>query len=97
MPNSPHNIALEIVEAYKERNLNEADTRHQIIDEILHGVLSWPKELTKCESYIKPGFADYRLKKANNDDLFFWKQKRKMFISTFQLVLMETLYQSIFL
>lgn len=77
MPDSPHSIATKIAETYNKRDFNEADTRHQIIDEILHKVLCWPKELTKCESYINPGFADYRLKKGNNDDLFFLEAKKE--------------------
>jgi len=79
MTYTPHDIAIKIVDDYKKRDLNEADTRHQIIDEVIHGVLCWPKELTKCESFIDPGFADYRLKKGNGDDLVFLEAKKAGF------------------
>ncbi len=75
--NTPHDIANNIMEKYNNRNLNEADTRHQIIDEIIHSVLSWPKSLTKCESFIDPGYADYRLKKNNGTDLLFIEAKKE--------------------
>lgn len=73
----PHNKAIDIAMSDKERNYNEADTRHKIIDEILHGVLSWPKKQTMHESYISPGYSDYRLKKSNGDDLVFLEAKKE--------------------
>jgi predicted type IV restriction endonuclease/GTPase SAR1 family protein len=59
------------------RDLNEADTRHRVIDFILHDVLSWPRNRVNVEEYIKPGYADYVLKKANGDDLLFVEAKRE--------------------
>lgn len=54
--------------AQKERgrNLNEADTRFNIIDSIVHDVLDWPKTAVKRELSISPGFADYVLYNAAN-------------------------------
>ncbi|MFJ2480327.1 hypothetical protein ACIOWE_08635 [Pseudomonas sp. NPDC087598] len=58
------------------RDINEAETRHKIIDFILHDFLSWPKNRVCVEEYISPGFADYVLKKTNSDDLLFIEAKR---------------------
>lgn len=77
MSESAHEIAIRINLQCAERNLNEADTRHKVIDEILHGVLAWPKSQTMQESYISPGYADYRLKKHNGDDLLFLEAKKE--------------------
>lgn len=58
------------------RDHNEADTRHKIIDTILHDFLAWPKNRVATEEYIRPGFADYILKKVNGDDLIFIEAKK---------------------
>lgn len=55
---------------------NEAQTRHEVIDTILHDILAWPRSLTKVEEYIAPGFSDYVLTKPNGDFLFFVEAKR---------------------
>jgi hypothetical protein len=49
------------------RNRNEAETRHKVIDFILHDLLAWPRNRVAVEENIHPGFADYILKKANGD------------------------------
>jgi predicted type IV restriction endonuclease/GTPase SAR1 family protein len=59
-----------------DRDINEAETRHKIIDFILHDFLAWPKNRVAVEEYIAPGFADYVLKKTNGDDLLFVEAKR---------------------
>lgn len=59
-----------------DRDINEAETRHKIIDFILHDFLSWPKNRVAVEEYIAPGFADYVLKKSNGDDLLFIEAKK---------------------
>lgn len=75
---SPHDIAIRISKMNSgDRSFNEADTRHKIIDQILHGVLSWPVSQTMHESFISPGFADYRLKRGNGDDLLFLEAKKE--------------------
>ncbi|WP_155741554.1 hypothetical protein [Burkholderia vietnamiensis] len=56
--------------------MNEAETRHKIIDFILHNFLSWPQNRVAVEEYIAPGFADYVLKKTNGDDLIFIEAKK---------------------
>ncbi len=77
MGDSPHDIAIKLVSEIQERSFNEADTRHKIIDRILHEVLCWPKILTLHESFIDPGYADYRLKKKNDEDLIFLEAKKE--------------------
>lgn len=61
----------------KERDKNEAETRHKIIDFVLHDFLSWPKNRIAVEEYINPGFADYILKKENGEDQLFIEAKKE--------------------
>lgn len=77
MIEGPHEIATRIACMDHERTFNEADTRHKIIDQILHGVLGWPVNQTLHESFISPGYADYRLKRSNGDDLIFIEAKKE--------------------
>lgn len=60
-----------VVQFASERDINEAETRHKVIDFIIHDFLSWPKNRVAVEEFIAPGFADYVLKKTNGDDLLF--------------------------
>lgn len=66
-----------LIEMAKLRDKNEAETRHKIIDFVLHDFLSWPKNRVAIEEYINPGFADYILKKENGDDLLFIEAKKE--------------------
>ncbi|WP_373964393.1 hypothetical protein [Kosakonia sacchari] len=66
----------ELEQSLKDRDINEAETRHKIIDFILHDLLSWPKNRVSVEEYIAPGYADYVLKKQNKDDLLFIEAKK---------------------
>lgn len=59
------------------RSKNEAETRHKIIDFVVHDFLSWPKNRVAVEEYINPGYADYVLKKENGDDLIFIEAKKE--------------------
>lgn len=59
------------------RDRNEAETRHKIIDYVIHDFLAWPKNRVSVEEYIHPGFADYILKKSNGDDFLFIEAKRE--------------------
>ncbi|WP_051222237.1 hypothetical protein [Neptunomonas japonica] len=59
------------------RDRNEAETRHKIIDFVLHDFLAWPKNRVTVEEYVKPGFADYILKKENGDDQLFIEAKKE--------------------
>jgi hypothetical protein len=60
----------------QERDLNEADTRHRIIDFVLHDVLAWPRNRVSVEEYVAPGYADYVLKKQNDDAIMLVEAKR---------------------
>jgi predicted type IV restriction endonuclease len=74
-----HGDALELERIAAEssaRDENEADTRHRIIDFILHNLLEWPRNRVRVEDYIGPGFADYVLVKQNDDPILFVEAKR---------------------
>lgn len=58
------------------RDSNEAETRQKIIDFILYNFLGWPKNRVAVEEFIRPGFADYVLKKPTGDDLLFVEVKK---------------------
>lgn len=77
MPSSSHEKALRLIKKLSNGNYNEADTRHKIIDELLHSVLCWPKQYVKCESFINPGYADYRLTKPSGGDFLFIEAKKE--------------------
>jgi predicted type IV restriction endonuclease len=78
MPETPHDIACRLAKTYRNvASLSEADTRHQIIDEILHGVLSWPRASVVCEPYIDPGYADYVLLGRPDSCLLFLEAKKE--------------------
>jgi GTPase SAR1 family protein len=62
---------------HQGRTLNEADTRHRVIDFILHDLLAWPRNRVSVEEYIAPGYADYVLKKSNGDPLLFVEAKKE--------------------
>ncbi|HFF3786260.1 TPA: hypothetical protein ACGCGF_004855 [Enterobacter mori] len=81
-PNSDDKLIrlIELKEYAVHRDINEAETRHKIIDFILHDFLSWPKNRVVVEEYINPGYADYILKKTNGDDLLFIEAKKREFI-----------------
>lgn len=72
-----HEKAISIAKDYKGRDLNEADTRHQIIDPIIHEVLGWPRSRVKCEEYINPGFADYVLYRRDDAPILFVEAKKE--------------------
>ena len=69
---TPHEHAEAIVKRVRElKGADEADTRFQIIDEIITKVLGWPRILIKCESFIDPGFADYVLSDRRSRQVLF--------------------------
>ena len=71
---------IEILEQLKkkseETDLNEADTRFQIIDTILVEILKWPKNTILNEKYIEGNRADYVLKGKNDRPLLIIESKR---------------------
>lgn len=60
-----------------ERSRNEAETRHKLIDLVIHSVLAWPRNRVTVEDYIRPGFADYVLRRSNGDPLILVEAKRE--------------------
>lgn len=66
-----------LIDETKNRTGNEAETRHRIIDFVIHEVLSWPRNRVKVEEYICPGFADYVLIKQDGSHLLFIEAKRE--------------------
>jgi hypothetical protein len=66
-----------LIDEHGRRALNEADTRHRVIDFILHDLLAWPRNRVSVEEYVAPGFVDYVLKKANDDELILIEAKRE--------------------
>lgn len=72
-----HQIAEKLASEYSRKSLNEADTRHKIIDVILHDVLGWPRNRVSCEEYINPGFADYVLRRTDGEPILFIEAKKE--------------------
>lgn len=68
--------ALELLATYDGVDLNEADTRHQIIDVILHELLHWPRSRTKCEKHVNDGYADYVLHDRSGSAVIVIEAKR---------------------
>lgn len=71
-----HDIAQQLVSDFGPKDHNEADTRHQLINPLLHDVLNWPRSRVKCEEFIRPGYADYVLNRADGSPLLFIEAKR---------------------
>jgi predicted ATPase len=67
----------ELIEEHKARDLNEADTRHRLIDFIVHEVLAWPRNRVSLEEHISPGFADYVLRKGDDDPIIVVEAKKE--------------------
>ena len=75
---TPHDIACDLERQFNSSSkLNEADTRHQIIDVLLHQILAWPRSSVSCESYIDPGYADFILHGFQENNLLFIEAKKK--------------------
>lgn len=71
-------IALEaLIFENKDRISNEAETRHKVIDFIIHDLLSWPKNRVAVEEHVHPGYADYVLKKNNDDAVLVIEAKKE--------------------
>lgn len=56
-----HLVIRALSQKHRDRALNEADTRGQVIDTVLNDVLDWPTDSIKREVSIHPGYADYLL------------------------------------
>jgi GTPase SAR1 family protein len=58
----PHQIAEELAAGLSAADFNEADTRHQILDRLIHEVLGWPHSAVACEQNVFAGYIDYVLR-----------------------------------
>lgn len=72
-----HDHAERLALSFDGKNLNEADTRHQIIDPLIHDVFAWPRSRVRCESFINPGYADYVLTRHDGSFILFIEAKRE--------------------
>jgi hypothetical protein len=64
------------------RDLNEADTRHRIIDFIIHDFLAWPKNRVNVEQHVASGYIDYVLVRSTGEPIILVEAKREgMFFS----------------
>lgn len=72
-----HEIAIQLANEARSADLNEADTRHRIIDRVLHEVFAWPRNRVRCEEFIKPGFADYVLERSDGRRVLFIEAKKE--------------------
>ncbi len=61
---------------YQDADLNESDTRFQIIDTVLVSILKWPKETITTEKYINGNRADYVLKGKNDKPILILESKK---------------------
>ena len=59
------------------RDKNEANTRHKIIDFVLHDFLNWPKNRVTHEEHVHVGYADFILTKSNGDALIVIEAKKE--------------------
>lgn len=66
-----------LIQESDKRNSNEANTRHKIIDFIIHDFLSWPKNRVFLEEHIHPGYADYILKRNEEDPILVIEAKKE--------------------
>jgi hypothetical protein len=72
-----HDRAGQLALRFASQDLNEADTRHQLIDPLLHDVFGWPRNRVHCEEYVQPGYADYVLVRPDESQLLFIEAKRE--------------------
>ncbi|MDI7230082.1 AAA family ATPase [Leptospira santarosai] len=65
------------IEKYLKENINEAETRQKIIDEVLYDILGWPVESVRPESRTESnGYIDYLLTKKNSKPIWLIEAKR---------------------
>jgi len=74
-PLTPHDHAQQLAAGDYGR-LNEADTRHRVIDRVLHDVLCWPRSSVALESYTKAGYVDYVLLGRRDGHVLFIEAKK---------------------
>lgn len=68
--------AIALVHDTAKADLNEADTRFQIIDRLLEQVLGWPRAAFRMEKSTVEGYADYLLTRPNGSAALVIEAKR---------------------
>ena len=76
-----------IIKKYTLDNLNEAETRFKIIDEILEKYLKWPKDSTAVEKNINGNRADYILYDKGLKPILVIESKKKESILIFHQII----------
>lgn len=69
--------AKEICSKYETHDLNEAETRSKIIDEIAKKILDWPESSIHRETHTSVGFIDYELRKSDEKTFLVIEAKRE--------------------
>jgi hypothetical protein len=72
----PHQAAITLAKS-GTHNLNEADTRARIIDEVVHVVLSWPKAAVRRECFVDPGYMDYAFVRTDGQFVLVLEAKKE--------------------
>lgn len=80
-------IVENIIKNYSVENLNEAETRFKIIDEILEKYLKWPKDSTAVEKNIYGNRADYILYDKSYRPVLVIESKKTAITSTYQIII----------
>ncbi len=91
-PLTPHDHA-QALAAKEHGRISEADTRHRVIDCILHEVLCWPRSAVACEEYTKSGFADYVLLGRRDGHILFIEAKKSGYYFTLPTTSSKSLYR----
>lgn len=66
----------EIREEARQKDLNEANTRHLVIDRVIHDFLSWPRNAVRHEEHNQEGYSDYVLYKNHGSPSLVIEAKR---------------------
>jgi hypothetical protein len=72
-----HQKAIDLVKEAADKDKNEATTRHQIIDVVIHEILEWPRSMVPCEESITPGYADYVLERGDGTAIIIIEAKKE--------------------
>jgi len=63
---------------FSKSEMNESDTRFQIIDKIIKNVFYWPDSGIKTESYTNEGYTDYQLQDKDKPYIVIEAKKEKI-------------------
>jgi len=63
---------------FSKSEMNESDTRFQIINKIIKNIFYWPDSGIKTETHTNEGYTDYQLKDNNKPYLIIEAKKEKI-------------------